>query len=190
MMRRAKWRQRPPEVSPPTPTMPISSSFFKARRSGRQKSHHVLRDFIRPYPCSFVLLVFLQRRTFFFVCRTGQIFGQPLPHFVCHGPNGQAGVLWNWRRHRKPWIRKHTAQISQIRKHAAGMARVFHRRLGVGPKLHRSTADKLKGADRKTPFRISNPNTNGSLATLKGTGVVIGKGNCPSNIVACVEIPH
>ena len=38
-----------------------------------------------------------------------QIYGQPLP-FVCHGPNGQAGILWNWPHHRNPWIRKHTAQ--------------------------------------------------------------------------------
>jgi hypothetical protein len=44
-------------------------------------------------------------------CNLGQrqIYGQPLP-FVCHGPNGQAGILWNWPHHRNPWIRKHTAQ--------------------------------------------------------------------------------
>ena len=36
---------------------------------------------------------------------TGQIYVQPL-HFVFHhGPNGQAGVLWFWHRHRNPWIR-------------------------------------------------------------------------------------
>jgi hypothetical protein len=50
----------------------------------------------------------LRRREFPWL--TGQIYVQPL-HFVFHhGPNGQAGVLWFWHRHRNPWIRKHTAQ--------------------------------------------------------------------------------
>jgi hypothetical protein len=48
----------------------------------------------------------------FLLWHTGQIYVQPLLHLLCHhGPNGQAGVLcWNWHRHRKPWIRKHTLQ--------------------------------------------------------------------------------
>jgi hypothetical protein len=103
-MRRANRRQRPPEVSPPTPTMIITSSFFKARRSGGPRP----RRRRCPYMCSCAPHVsLLQRRTFLW--RTGQIYGQPLP-FVCHGPNGQAGVSWNWPLHRQPSIRKHTAQ--------------------------------------------------------------------------------
>jgi hypothetical protein len=49
------------------------------------------------------------RRTCLRCLAQRQIYGQPLP-LVCHGPNGQAGVLWNWHLNRKQWIRKHIAQ--------------------------------------------------------------------------------
>ena len=49
--------------------------------------------------------------TFTYIRRaTAKLWTTPAFRFSCHGPNGQAGVLWNWPPHRKPWIRKHTAQ--------------------------------------------------------------------------------